>query len=1369
MTTPNVTSSTDSQMHNNIMAAGSRDRPPMLAPVQAVKATDDSPAVPEHTTVETLMNMSPENKAYFLAEKEAIHLILTVIGDDIYSTVDACQTAQEMWEAIERLQHGESLNIQDVNIQFLQQLQPEWSRFMTIVKQQHKLDEVSFDKLFDILKQYQNEVNELHAKKLARNANPLALVATAQADRDQYYQTSRHKVKEIAKPITPPSETASEEDSDPEQAQRDKDIQKNLALIAKYFKKIYKPTNNNLRTSSNSKNKNVDTTPRENVGSKVVQQSGIQCFNCKEYRHFAKECRKPKRVKDSAYHKEKMLLCKQAEQGILLQAEHYDWLADTDEEVDEQELEAHYSYMAKIQENEQNDVESDDERVALPNLKLDVNENKKIQKQLKKTKQAEFDKFKAFNDRTIDYDKLESKLNEALEQLAHKDTVIREGLVKQKTKVIMDLKLTEEHDIDKMLSMEKQLRFLNKIVYKRSQSIQTIHMMAPKVPTYNGRPTFANPRYLKQAQSEIPCLYVFPYDQNTHANRLILDGEETLVLERESRSKLNKVLVCPYDYTTLNSLYEIFKPPTQEYETQLAHANEIRKKMWRKSFVKSKPNIYKNVGFLPVSKSISKNQFRAPTAQDMEILIQTCLMPLAIKTHSDSLKFVHELKQEMHVDLKYVETLEKEIDELEYEKAEFSDMYDMILQECVSNDVKCSYLQSLSNLDALSELQCMYLHKTMSISKANVSEGLSKPVTVQTLPQTAKKASNRFKYDLPFKPRWENDPGKLRATPDLLIRDCSCSKGSVEDKILVPKPPENCASTNVVNAPRELFVVKQDHGVNPPHIDECCCECGEALDGIICQRCACKSCGKGAHIGYNCPPKIPIISNPEPCNQTMNNERPQTLPSFDSTCYSDKEISVPRVSKPNFVNESSNIFNPPPQPPIYSCEVCGSNAQNGHYCTPQAPFINPEPGSVDDKILVPKPPENCARCAKCGHPFNGPYCQGCILLREKLEEDLVTYFQKFLNTSESSDSSTNIVNAPREPFVVKQDHGVNPPHIDECCCKCGEALDGIICQRCACKSCGKGAHIGYNCPPTVLIISNLEQCNQTMNNEPPQTLPNFDSTCYSDKEISVPCVSKPNFVDESSNIFIPPPQPPIYFCEFCGSNAQYGHYCTPQAPFINPEPGTVEDKILVPKPPKNRARCTRCGYLVDGPHCQGCPLLRQELEEILFTLSPDFQNTSEPSNASTNIVNAPREPYVVKQDNGSSVDKIIFYLNRVPDSPNQFHCFHCKDVLRDGEACKRCTCTKCRSGLSKELCYICGHNQNSLNDSPRISETYSLSHPNINHCCYECGDPLDGIFCKRCTCKFCGKDAHIGYNCPSKVSVISIPEPCNNQTIDELP
>ncbi|GJR65555.1 hypothetical protein Tco_0011620 [Tanacetum coccineum] len=69
------------------------------------------------------------------------------------------------------------------------------------------------------------------------------------------------------------------------------------------------------------------------------------------------------------------------------------------------------------------------------------------------------------------------------------------------------------------------------------------------------------------------------------------------------------------------------------------------------------------------------------------------------------------LSNKMHADLKYIESLKKEIDELEYDKVEFSNMYDILLQECVSNDVMCSYLHSLSDLDAHTELQCLYLHK----------------------------------------------------------------------------------------------------------------------------------------------------------------------------------------------------------------------------------------------------------------------------------------------------------------------------------------------------------------------------------------------------------------------------------------------------------------------------------------------------------------------------------------------------------------------------------------------------------------------------------------------------------------------------------
>nr|GEU77284.1 hypothetical protein [Tanacetum cinerariifolium] len=146
----------------------------------------------------------------------------------------------------------------------------------------------------------------------------------------------------------------------------------------------------------------------------------------------------------------------------------------------------------------------------------------------------------------------------------------------------------------------------------------------------------------------------------------------------------------------------------------------------------------------------SKDQFHAPTAHDMEILIQTCLMPLAIKTQNGSFKFVHELKQEMHADLKYVESLENEIDELESDKAEFSNMYGEILQECVSKDVMCSYLMSLSYLDALAKLQCMYLHKVkeydcLEQKLSKQTEYVSKKVKIDTV--CNEKASNVFRKE----------------------------------------------------------------------------------------------------------------------------------------------------------------------------------------------------------------------------------------------------------------------------------------------------------------------------------------------------------------------------------------------------------------------------------------------------------------------------------------------------------------------------------------------------------------------------------------------------------------------------------------------
>nr|GFA55121.1 hypothetical protein [Tanacetum cinerariifolium] len=97
-----------------------------------------------------------------------------------------------------------------------------------------------------------------------------------------------------------------------------------------------------------------------------------------------------------------------------------------------------------------------------------------------------------------------------------------------------------------------------------------------------------------------------------------------------------------------------------------------------------------------------------------------------------------------------------------------------------------------------------------------------------------------------------------------------CIENGTLQGLLDTSEPSN-DNTNVANALQEPFVVKQDPGKNssqsPPHINHrCCYGFGDLLEYIFCHQCTCELCVKGAHYGYNYPPNVPIIPDPEPCN-----------------------------------------------------------------------------------------------------------------------------------------------------------------------------------------------------------------------------------------------------------------------------------------------------------------------------------------------------------------------------------------------------------------------------------------------------------------------------------------------------------------------
>nr|GEU60084.1 hypothetical protein [Tanacetum cinerariifolium] len=241
----------------------------------------------------------------------------------------------------------------------------------------------------------------------------------------------------------------------------------------------------------------------------------------------------------------------------------------------------------------------------------------------------------------------------------------------------------------------------------------------------------------------------------------------------------------------------------------------------------------------------------------------------------------------------------------------------------------------------------------------------------------------------------------------LYIMDYCCSGGSLGDKIichlnqtpdLSQQPPQNypkcgnpvdgqyCQGCALLRKQfkEDLFtyypfVVNQDPDKNstqsPPQINHhCCYGCGDLLEDIFCHECTCELCGKGAHYGYNCPPKVPIVPNPKPFNNHTVDEFPQIVPSFDPTCYSKEENLFTCDSKSNLVHDSPNVFDPPSQHPLYSCEFYGNDACYGHYCTHQEPdnslsmrdeHLDTIPATKLDKFikssvenLVPNPSES---------------------------------------------------------------------------------------------------------------------------------------------------------------------------------------------------------------------------------------------------------------------------------------------------------------------------------------------------------------------------------------------------------------------------
>nr|GEU96648.1 hypothetical protein [Tanacetum cinerariifolium] len=315
---------------------------------------------------------------------KATNIILQGLSPEVYALVSTHKVAKELWERIQMLMQGTSLTKQErecklydefdkfaymkgeslrdfylrfslllndmniynmkleqfqVNTNFLNTLPPGWSNFVTGVKLVRDLHTTNADKLHAYLGQHEYHANEVWLMDECAS-DPLTLVAHHHMNKSPYqqhqqsyhphqfqpqvstfqssqygtpYHSSVHQQFKFSQPDTGLVVPVFQKGDDPIDA-----INHMMSFLTLVVTLWYPPTNNQLRTSSN---------PRQqatiNNGRRV-----IVCYNCKGKGHMSKQCTKPKRKRDDAWFKEKVLLVQAQANGQVLHEEELEILVD---------------------------------------------------------------------------------------------------------------------------------------------------------------------------------------------------------------------------------------------------------------------------------------------------------------------------------------------------------------------------------------------------------------------------------------------------------------------------------------------------------------------------------------------------------------------------------------------------------------------------------------------------------------------------------------------------------------------------------------------------------------------------------------------------------------------------------------------------------------------------------------------------------------------------------------------------------------------------------------------------------------------------------------------------------------------------------
>ncbi|GJU04870.1 retrovirus-related pol polyprotein from transposon TNT 1-94 [Tanacetum coccineum] len=392
-------------------------------------------------------------------------------------------------------------------------------------------------------------------------------------------------------------------------------LNKAMAFLTAVASSRFPTTNNQLRTSSNPRNQATIQDGR--FKGKYIQGQArvVKCYNCQGEGHIARQCTQPKRPRNDAWYKEKAMLADAQEAGQILDEEKLAFLADLGipadqtqtiiphnvafqtEDLDTPNSETYLNDMDNqsvhaLQDFEQspvmdfidNEISSDSniipysqylqetQQATVQDTNLQAQQDSMILSMIEQISRE-----KMIDSQMDDMIREKLALKEqidSLEQNLSKQIKENESLFKTFTVFKNESKEKENKYMENEIDLEKKIKELDNIVYKVGQSAQTVHMLTKPQAFYDNTHKqalgYQNPFYLRKAQRIKPTLYDGAVISKTHVAMPVIDDEETLILEEESRSKMfekakdpeviaKKISHKPIDYEKLNSIIEDFE------------------------------------------------------------------------------------------------------------------------------------------------------------------------------------------------------------------------------------------------------------------------------------------------------------------------------------------------------------------------------------------------------------------------------------------------------------------------------------------------------------------------------------------------------------------------------------------------------------------------------------------------------------------------------------------------------------------------------------------------------------------------------------------------------------------------------------------